>query len=114
MTTSTPPAARAIRKMPMSPSAAASPSLTRCCVAGVYWKRQRRREHAAGEILAAWLVACRLSRTLWPDAGRSPSSCLDHLDQRIDVRARRLDHGRAPRLDLRRHVLDLCPAGHRE
>ena len=43
-TTSIRPAARAIRKRPMSPSAAASRSPTRCCAAAACWKRQRRPE----------------------------------------------------------------------
>src|SRR6516162_5118726 len=37
-------AARAIRKRPMSRSAAASRSPPRCCVAAASWKRQRRLE----------------------------------------------------------------------
>ena len=43
-TTSIPRAARAIRKTPMSPSAAASPSPTRCCAAAAFWKHPRRPE----------------------------------------------------------------------
>src|SRR5580704_11500685 len=40
-TTSIRPAARSIRKTPMSPSAAASPSPTRCCAAAACWRRPR-------------------------------------------------------------------------
>src|SRR6478609_7496611 len=38
-TTSIPAAARSTRKRPMSPSAAASPSPTRCCGGGDCWRR---------------------------------------------------------------------------
>src|ERR1035438_2287689 len=44
MTTSIPPAARSIRKTPMSPSAAASRSRRRCCAGAACWKRPRRLE----------------------------------------------------------------------
>src|SRR5665213_1185444 len=39
-TTSIPPAARAIRRMPMSRFVGASPSPTRCCAAAGCWKRR--------------------------------------------------------------------------
>src|SRR5665213_1362128 len=43
-TISMPPAARAIRKTPMSPSVAVSRSPMRCCAAAACWKRRRLRE----------------------------------------------------------------------
>ena len=43
--------------------------------------------------------------------GLGASPCLGHDEERGDLRARRHGHRRAPRLDLRRHVLDLRDAG---
>src|SRR5260370_40073082 len=63
MTTSIPPAARSIRKMPMLPSAAASRSLRRCCAGAGCWKPPRRPEvkivphRLLGLLLAGFLVA---------------------------------------------------------
>src|SRR6202165_4674142 len=62
-TTSTPRAARAIRRTPISPSAAASRSPTRCCVAAAFWKHQRRldvniaKRRLLGLLLFAWALA---------------------------------------------------------
>src|SRR5580693_4969764 len=44
MMTSIRPAARAIRKKPMSPSVAGNRSPTPCCAAAAYWKPPRRRD----------------------------------------------------------------------
>src|ERR1700735_2503435 len=57
--TSIPPAARAIRKMPMSPSAGGSPSRTRCCGVVGCWKPRRRRPEMKlfPSRLIGWLLA---------------------------------------------------------
>src|ERR1700736_508735 len=60
MTTSIPPAARATPKTPMSRSAAASRSRTRCCAGVVSWKRQRRpdvKQAMRRLLLFAWVFA---------------------------------------------------------
>src|ERR1700761_8550982 len=55
-TTSMPPAVRAIRKMPMSPSAAASPSRMPCSAAAVCWKRRWSEMKQAPSRLIGWLL----------------------------------------------------------
>ncbi len=112
MTTSIRRAARAIRKMPMSRSAAASRSPTRCCAAAVC-SRPRKRPEMIAAMRCSGVCCC------WPACWHGPSEaqahphCLDHRQERADLCTRWLDHRRAARLDFRRHVLDLCVAGTR-
>src|SRR5260370_26328354 len=62
-TTSTRPAARAIQRAPISRSAAASRSPTRCCAAAACWKHQRRPDVniAKRRLLGLLLLGCALA-----------------------------------------------------
>ena len=59
---------------------------------------------------AVGLCGARLER----GRGAGPSARLGYRGERTDLCAERLGYGDPSRLDLRRHVLDLCAAGHRD
>jgi peptidyl-dipeptidase Dcp len=106
------------RRMPMSPSAAASrrPRCGAACRPAAGYRASSVRERGTvrpwhvGDLLTnaglcprsgrGVLLGCGLHRSRVGARRAGPSACLDHRQERGGLCARRLDHGRPPRLDL--------------